>query len=90
MSDLEGFDPDDIAELQAIGERVVLDAQTFYDMRIIIPHEGAEQFINAFNDGLDGEPESIIFLWQILRILGESISDAMDGDYTYDVDDETG
>lgn len=81
MSDLEGIDPDDIAELQAIGEKVVLDAQTFYSMNILIPHEGAEQFIDAYNDGLDGDPESIMFLWQILHILGTSLVEAMEGDY---------
>jgi hypothetical protein len=81
VSDLEGFDPDDIAELQAIGEKVMLDAQTFYSMNILIPQEGAEQFIDAFNDGLDGDPESIVFLWEILYILGQSLSKAMEDDY---------
>lgn len=81
MSDLEGFDPDDIAELQAIGEKVVLDAQTFYSMNILIPHEGAEQFIDAYNEGLDGNPDAIMFLWQILYILGNSLAEAMEGDY---------
>ncbi len=88
VSDFEGFDPDDIAELQAIGEKVMLDAQTFYSMNILIPQEGAEQFIDAFNDGLDGDPASIVFLWEILHILGQSLAEAMEGDYDFEEDDE--
>ena len=87
MTDLEGFDPDDIIELEAIAEQVVLDSRTFYRMEIIIPHDGAEAFIVAYNNSLEGDEESILFLMQIMQLLGTSIAEAMDGPYS-DIDDE--
>jgi len=80
VSDLEGFDPNDIAELSAMAERIVKDSNTYYEVRMLVTHEGAEDFIEAFNASLDGNFMAMIPLMNVLHLIGTSLAESMDGD----------
>jgi len=80
MSDMEGIDPKDIAELTAMAEKVVKDANTYYEIKMLVTHEGAEDFIEAYNAALDGNFMAMIPLMNVLHLMGIALADSMDDD----------
>jgi hypothetical protein len=64
MSDefLNSFDPKDIEDLQARAERIESDANTYYELILRIPHEGAVGFINAYLSAVEGNIMAVMEL----------------------------
>lgn len=78
MSDLEGFDPNDIAELKATAERVVKDATTYYEIGIYVPHKGATEFLDMYNKANNGNVLALIDMMMFLHVIAESLREAVE------------
>ena len=80
MSDLEGFDPNDIEDLNARAERIVRDAETYYEISLLVSHAGAEEFMELYDQAVDGQMAPLLELMGIIHILARSLAVAMTED----------
>ena len=81
MSDLEGFDPDDIAELEARAKKLEHELLTSYEITIIVSHESATEFIRNYNAAKYGDMKATYAMMQVLYVLASSIKSAIEADY---------
>lgn len=77
MSDFEGIDPDDIEELNARAERIVRDSETYYEISLLVSHQGALEFKELYNDATDGNTAALLELMGVIHILARSLAIAM-------------
>ncbi len=77
MSDFEGIDPNDIADLQARAEKIVRDADTFYEVSLMVSHPGAVEFMEMYEDACNGSMSSLLELMGLIHILARSLTIAM-------------
>jgi len=79
MSDefLNSFDPKDIADLQARAERIESDANTYYELVLRIPHEGAVGFINAYLSAVEGNIMAVMELMSFITQVVEALESKM-------------
>jgi len=80
MSDLEGFDPDDIADLKAKADRIVKDSTTYYEIGMYVPHEGAEEFLIAYDKASNGDIVALMELLMFIHVIADSLREAVEGD----------
>lgn len=80
MSDLEGFDPKDIEDLNARAERIVRDAETYYEISLLVSHAGAIEFMELYEQAVDGQMAPLLELMGIIHILANSLTIAMTED----------
>lgn len=78
MSEFDGISPDDIAELQARAEKIVEDANTYYEVSLTVSHDGAVEFMEMYDDACRGNMSSLLELMGIIHILARSLTIAMD------------
>lgn len=77
MSEFEGIDPRDIEDLQARAERIVSDAETYYEISLLVSHQGAEEFLELYNQAADGQMAPLLELMGVIHILARSLHIAM-------------
>jgi len=79
MSDefLNSFDPKDIEDLQARAERIESDANTYYELVLRIPHEGAVGFINAYLSAGEGNIMAVMELMSFITQVVEALESKM-------------
>jgi hypothetical protein len=79
MSDefLNSFDPKDIEDLQARAEKIESDANTYYELNLKIPHEGAIGFINAYYLAVEGNIMAVIELMSFITQVVEALESKM-------------
>lgn len=75
MSDefLNSLDPKDVEEMQARAERVELEADTFYEIKLMIPFEGAVQFLESYEEALSGDMMAIMNMLYVVGAIAESL-----------------
>lgn len=78
MSEFDGINPDDIAELRARAEKIVEDANTYYEVSLMVSHDGAVEFMDMYDDACRGNMSSLLELMGIIHILARSLTIAMD------------
>jgi hypothetical protein len=79
MSDefLNSFDPKDIEDLQARAEKIELDADTFYEIKLLIPHSGAEAFISTYMNATEGNIMAMLELMTFVTTVVETLQERM-------------
>lgn len=78
MEELDGIDPDDIAELEARARKIVEDASTYYEITFFVPHEGASEFLDKYEQATDGDIMAIFSLMTLIHAIARSIHAAME------------
>lgn len=80
MSDefLNSFDPEDIEDLQARAEKIESDADTFYEIKLMIPHSGAEAFISTYLNATDGNIMAMLELMSFVTTVVEVLQQRME------------
>lgn len=78
MSEFDGINPEDIAELKARAEKIVEDANTYYEVSLMVSHDGAVEFMDMYDDACRGNMSSLLELMGIIHILARSLTIAMD------------
>lgn len=78
MSDFEGIDPQDIEDLKARAEKIVNDADTYYEISLLVSHQGAEEFMELYEAATGGDMASLLELMAVIHILARSLTVAMD------------
>lgn len=81
MDELEGIDPNDIAELEATAQRIVADASTYYEITMLVPHYAAIDFLKKYDQAAEGDVMAIFELMSIIHIIAQSMDTAVHGDY---------
>jgi hypothetical protein len=80
MSDefLNSFDPKDIEDLQARADKIESDADTFYEIKLMIPHSGAEAFISTYVNATDGNIMAMLELMSFVTTVVEVLQQRME------------
>lgn len=78
MSEFDGINPEDIAELRARAEKIVEDANTYYEVSLMVSHDGAVEFMDMYDAACRGNMSSLLELMGIIHILARSLTIAMD------------
>jgi len=78
MSEFDGINPGDIAEIRARAEKIVEDANTYYEVSLMVSHDGAVEFMDMYDDACRGHMSSLLELMGIIHILARSLTIAMD------------
>lgn len=80
MSDefINSFDPKDIEDLQARAEKIESDADTFYEIKLLIPHNGAEAFINTYLNATEGNIMAMLELMSFVTTVVETLQERME------------
>jgi hypothetical protein len=73
MSDefLNSFDPQDLADLQARANKIESDSDTFYEIKLLIPHSGAEAFISTYMNATEGNIMAMLELMSFVTTVVE-------------------
>ena len=79
MSDefLNSFDPKDIEDLQARADKVEEDLNTYYQIVLKIPHEGAEQFLISYYSAVEGNIMAVMELMSFVTQVVEALESKM-------------
>lgn len=75
---LNSLDPKDIAELQARAEKVEHEADTFFEIKLMIPFEGAMQFLESYEEAMTGDMMSIMNMLYVVGAIAESLQFQLD------------
>ena len=80
MSDefLNSIDPKDLADLEARAEKIENETDTYFEIKLMIPFEGAVQFLEAYEEAMTGDAMSIISMLYVVGAISESIKFEMD------------
>ena len=75
---LNSLDPKDIAELKARAEKVEHEADTYYEIKLMIPFEGAVQFLEAYEEAMTGDMMAIMNMLFVVGAIAESLKFQLD------------
>ncbi len=80
MSDefLNSFDPKDIEDLQARADKIESNADTFYEIKLLIPHDGAEAFISTYVNAVEGNIMAMLELMTFVTTVVETLQQRME------------
>lgn len=80
MSDefLNSIDPKDLADLEARAEKIENETDTHFEIKLMIPFEGAMQFIEAYEEAMTGDMMAIMSMLYVVGAISESIRFQMD------------
>jgi short-subunit dehydrogenase len=78
MEELDGIDPDDIAELEARARKIVEDASTYYEISFLVPHDGAQEFLSKYDQAESGDIMAIFSMMSLIHAIARSIYMAME------------
>jgi hypothetical protein len=80
MEELEGIDPKDIADLEAIARKIEIDNMTSYRITIVLNHETAIDFIESYEDSSNGDPVAFKHLLEYIGAIAFSVFTAVTED----------
>ena len=75
---MNSIDPKDIAELKARAEKVEHEADTYYEIKLMIPFEGAVQFLEAYEEAMTGDMMAIMNMLFVVGAIAESLKFQLD------------
>ena len=75
---MNSIDPKDIAELKARAEKVEHEADTYYEIKLMIPFEGAVQFLEAYEEAMTGDMMSIMNMLFVVGAIADSLKFQLD------------
>ena len=75
---MNSIDPKDIAELKARAEKVEHEADTYYEIKLMIPFEGAVQFLEAYEEAMTGDMMTIMNMLFVVGAIAESLKFQLD------------
>jgi hypothetical protein len=75
---LNSIDPKDLEDLQARAKKVEHDADTFYEIKLMIPFEGAVQFLESYEEAMTGDMMSIMNMLYVVGAIAESLNFQID------------
>jgi hypothetical protein len=75
---MNSIDPKDIAELKARAEKIEHEADTYYEIKLMIPFEGAVQFLEAYEEAMTGDMMSIMNMLFVVGAIAESLKFQLD------------
>lgn len=75
---LNSLDPKDIAELKARAEKVEHEADTYYEIKLMIPFEGAMQFLDSYEEAMTGDMMAIMNMLFVVGAIAESLKFQLD------------
>ena len=75
---LNSIDPQDLADLQARAEKVEHEADTYYEIKLMIPFEGAVQFLEAYEEAITGDMMAIMNMLFVVGAIAESLKFQLD------------
>lgn len=75
---LNSIDPQDLADLQARAEKVEHEADTYYEIKLMIPFEGAVQFLEAYEEAMTGDMMAIMNMLFVVGAIAESLKFQLD------------
>lgn len=78
MGEFDGFDPADIADLKAKADKIVKNATTYYEIGMYVPHEGAEEFLAAYDKASQGDIMSLMDLLMFVHVIADSLREAVE------------
>lgn len=74
------FDPKDIADLDARAEKILQGADTYYEVNMLVPREGALQFIETYEMALGGDILAMSSLMALSAIIAQSLMTSIEND----------
>jgi hypothetical protein len=80
MGDLEGFDPEDIADLEARAKRIEHDHDTYFELTLVVNAHGAKEFLRKYYEAKDGEVMSFLDMMMIVHAIAKSLEEALSQD----------
>jgi hypothetical protein len=75
---LNSIDPQDLADLQARAEKVEHEADTYFEIKLMIPFEGAMQFLDSYEEAMTGDMMSIMNMLFVVGAIAESLKFQLD------------
>lgn len=75
---MNSLDPKDIAELKARAEKVEHEADTYYEIKLMIPFEGAMQFLDSYEEAMTGDMMAIMNMLFVVGAIAESLQFQLD------------
>ena len=72
------IDPKDLEDLQARAEKIEHEADTYFEIKLLIPFEGAVQFLEAYEEAMTGDMMSIMSMLYVVGAISESIKFQLD------------
>lgn len=75
---LNSIDPQDLADLQARAEKVEHEADTYYEIKLMIPFEGAMQFLDSYEEAMTGDMMAIMNMLFVVGAIAESLKFQLD------------
>jgi hypothetical protein len=75
---MNSIDPKDIAELKARAEKVEHEADTYYEIKLMIPFEGAMQFLDSYEEAMTGDMMAIMNMLFVVGAIAESLQFQLD------------
>jgi hypothetical protein len=72
------IDPKDLEDLQARAEKIEHEADTFFEIKLMIPFEGAMQFLDSYEEAMTGDMMSIMNMLFVVGAIAESLKFQLD------------
>jgi len=80
MSDMEGFDPNDMEELEAIARKIERDHDTMYELTLVVSRQGALDFLEKYGQAADGDLSAFLDMMMIVHAIAKSLDAAVHGE----------
>lgn len=84
MDELEGINPDDIAELEAVARKIVDDASTYYEINMLVPHSSAVDFLKKYEQAAEGDVMAIFEMMGVIHTIAQNIYTAIHAEHDED------
>ena len=72
------IDPKDLEDLQARAEKIEHEADTYFEIKLMIPFEGAVQFLESYEEAMSGDMMAIISMLYVVGAISESLKFQLD------------
>lgn len=72
------IDPKDLEDLQARAEKIEHEADTYFEIKLMIPFEGAVQFLESYEEAMTGDMMAIMSMLYIVGAISESLKFQLD------------
>ena len=76
----EHFKPDDINDIRSISERIVRDDGTWIEISMIAPIEGARDFLDRYEQAVEGNIMSMFEMMTFLGAIADSLAEGVNMD----------
>jgi len=72
------IDPKDLEDLQARAEKIEHEADTYFEIKLMIPFEGAVQFLESYEEAMTGDMMAIMSMLYVVGAISESLKFQLD------------